>query len=51
MAWTKPKPVECPYNEGVLCSHTADCETCGWNPDVEAKRTEEIRRKFGIEEE
>ena len=47
---SKPKPVECPHNEGVMCAHTANCEHCGWNPDVETRRTEEIRRKFGIEE-
>ena len=43
--------VECPNNEGVYCAHTADCETCGWNPDVAQERTERIRRKYGIEED
>ena len=49
MAWTRPKPVECPHNEGVMCAHTADCENCGWNPEVEARRIAEIREKYGIE--
>ena len=47
---SRPKPVQRPHNEGVYCLHTADCETCGWNPDVEARRMEEIREKYGIEE-
>ena len=41
---------ECPYNEGVMCAHTADCATCGWNPDVAEERTADIRQKNGIEE-
>lgn len=45
-----PKPVPCPHNERVLCSNTADCETCGWNPDVAEARTEAIREVLGIEE-
>jgi len=47
----KPKLVPCPHNEGVMCAHTADCENCGWNPDVEARRTQSIREELGIEEE
>lgn len=49
MAEGRQKPVECPYNEGFLCAHTADCEKCGWNPDVEARRTEALCKEFGIE--
>lgn len=45
------KPVPCPYNEWVDCMHTADCENCGWNPDVEAKRTQAIREELGLETE
>ena len=45
-----PKPVPCPHNEWVFCSHTADCETCGWNPDVAAARTEAIREELEIYE-
>lgn len=48
---SKTKPVPCSHNEGVYCSHTADCENCGWNPEVEARRIAEIREKYGIEEE
>ena len=39
------KPMECPHNEGVYCKYTEDgekCETCGWNPDVSARRLEDI---------
>lgn len=42
---------QCPNNEGVYCAHTADCATCGWNPEVAEERAEAIRRKYGIEEE
>lgn len=45
-----PKPVPCPHNEWVFCFHTADCEKCGWNPDVAEARTEAIREELGIEE-
>lgn len=38
----KPKPVPCPHNEGVMCAHTADCENCGWNPEVAERRKEKI---------
>lgn len=47
----RPAPVPCPNNENVFCSHTADCETCGWNPEVEARRMRKIRQELGIEEE
>lgn len=47
----KPKAVPCPHNEWVYCSHTAVCENCGWNPDVEAKRKAETLRKLEIEGE
>ena len=50
MGWHR-RPVPCPYNEEVLCSNTDYCETCGWNPEVEARRIAEIREKYGIEEE
>lgn len=35
---SKPKPVECPNNEGVACTHPNRCGTCGWNPEVAAIR-------------
>lgn len=41
---------QCPHNEEVLCQHTADCEKCGWNPDVAERRLEAIREELGIEE-
>ena len=40
---TKPKPVDCPNNEGVACSHPNRCSTCGWNPAAEKNR--EMLRK------
>ena len=51
MPWNYTKPVECPHNEAVFCAHTADCENCGWNPDVAEARMEAIRQKYEIEEE
>lgn len=45
-----PKPETCPHNEWVMCYHTADCEACGWNPDVAEERTKAIREEMGIEE-
>jgi endogenous inhibitor of DNA gyrase (YacG/DUF329 family) len=36
----------CPYQENVGCD-VRHCSTCGWNPEVKAKRDEEIRRKYG----
>ena len=49
--YEKPKPEACPHNEGVACYHTADCEGCGWNPDVAAKRQAELKAKLGIKEQ
>lgn len=36
----------CPYAEAVSCE-VRHCSKCGWNPEVKAKRDEEIRRKYG----
>ena len=45
------KTTECPHNEGVACVKTADCATCGWNPDVISRREEAIREMYGIKNE
>ena len=40
----KPKPVQCPNNEGVACLYPNRCEKCGWNPVVaEARRGKFVR--------
>lgn len=46
----KNEITQCPRNEGVGCAHTADCENCGWNPDVAERRLEVIREELGIDE-
>ena len=35
------KETPCIHNDGVVCD-VHNCETCGWNPDVEKKRKEAI---------
>lgn len=36
--------IPCKFNEGVLCG-VQQCENCGWNPEVEARRKEAIYGK------
>lgn len=34
----------CPYNERVDCEErTRVCKKCGWNPEVDKKRRQELR--------
>ena len=40
----KPKPVQCPNNEGVACSHPNQCGTCGWNPTVALARVKKLAK-------
>lgn len=40
----KPKPVECPNNEGVACPRPNECAGCGWNPKMEEIRNRRIRK-------
>ena len=37
---------QCPYQpgDGVCCPDQTQCETCGWNPEVAARRREEFQR-------
>lgn len=37
---------KCRYQGHVMCSDR-DCTNCGWNPEVAAARSAEIRRKLG----
>ena len=40
--------LRCFYNKEVErnnCYYPKQCKTCGWNPQVAEKRTEEIKRK------
>lgn len=37
----------CRFNEAVFCSQL-QCETCGWNPEVEKKRREKVFSAFGL---
>lgn len=43
----KPKPVECPHNEGVACTNPNKCGSCGWNPHVAAGRAIRILAELG----
>ena len=40
------KEIPCEYNEGVFCI-TRNCDTCGWNPEVEKKRKERLEKEHG----
>lgn len=45
----EPLPEQCPNNEGVFCRRNkCNCETCGWNPKVDARRRE-LRKGEGTE--
>lgn len=34
----------CKHNRYVNCFSDADCKNCGWNPKVDAKRKENLRK-------
>lgn len=38
----------CRFNKGVDCSdyEYCDCNNCGWNPDVYAKRIKKIKTRL-----
>lgn len=38
------KVEDCKYNVGVGCGERLGCESCGWNPEVIAKRKNGLRR-------
>lgn len=40
------KEFVCIYNTSIDCFIHTKCETCGWNPEVEAKRKQEILAKM-----
>ena len=33
-----------PSNMGICCTEHGRCESCGWNPEVDAARKREIKR-------
>lgn len=39
---------DCIFQRNVMCDEM-HCEKCGWNPDVDAKRKEETRKRFAKE--
>ena len=40
----KYEVAHCPYNERVDCEErTRVCKKCGWHPDVDKKRRQELR--------
>ena len=41
----------CEYHTTVGCPEEGrKCEKCGWNPEVDAKRREKIRKERGVKE-
>lgn len=41
-----PKVEPCRYHPlEVHCTETHKCETCGWNPELKARRIKEANRK------
>lgn len=39
----------CPFNKSVDCDKDKHCETCGWNPEVDAQRRAIIRERIQSE--
>lgn len=39
---------KCPYNNACACQRRR-CSSRGWNPEVEKRRYEELREKYGWE--
>lgn len=46
----KPKPQKCPHNEWVSCMTPKKCASCGWAPEVAARRKEANRKRLGVAE-
>lgn len=43
----KAPKIDCPFCEWVQCYQTCkDCENCGWNPKVAAKRLRVIKESL-----
>jgi anaerobic ribonucleoside-triphosphate reductase len=37
--------ISCKYNMAIACDSRSNlCDSCGWNPAVEVKRKEKVRR-------
>ena len=36
----------CLFNMSVDCPKKDNCKSCGWNPDVDAKRRSETRKRI-----
>lgn len=34
----------CKHNDSILCTNMRRCVCCGWNPNVEDKRIDRIRK-------
>lgn len=39
----------CCFNKGVDCGNH-ECDDCGWNPEVNAKRVKEIKARIKAED-
>lgn len=33
----------CRFNYDVICTNYNDCDGCGWNPEVAARRKEQLK--------
>ena len=40
--------ISCKFNGGVNCG-IEECEKCGWNPEVEQRRKEALRKRYADE--
>jgi len=38
----------CRFNQMIDCTAQTGCAKCGWNPDVARKRSEQMKRSFGV---
>lgn len=39
-------PYQCKFNQVVGCADLKGCYRCGWNPEVEADRKRDLRKKL-----
>lgn len=43
-----PEPPKCMYNDGVVCwLKEKTCDKCGWCPEVEARRKQQLMERMG----
>lgn len=46
MGAERNKATDCPHNVGLVCDPCGrDCVTCGWSPEVDARRRQTLREQ------